>query len=92
MPVLSSVIHTERIHRRSHFRRTSHARNCGSLTGMDIQFVPELEDLVERYQSADEYVGQAVSLLQAHATWFAEDRAEISSETPARFAATKPVS
>jgi Arc/MetJ-type ribon-helix-helix transcriptional regulator len=60
--------------------------------GMDIQIVPELEDLVERYRSADEYVGQAVSLLQAHATWFAEDRAEISAKTPARFATTKPAS
>jgi Arc/MetJ-type ribon-helix-helix transcriptional regulator len=61
---------------------------------MDIQFVPELEDLVEPdpYRSADEYIGHAVSLLNAHATWFAEDRAETNSKTAARFAATKPAS
>jgi hypothetical protein len=59
---------------------------------MDIRPLPELEDLVERdpYRSADEYIGHAVSLLNAHATWFAEDRAEASSRTAARFVATKP--
>jgi Arc/MetJ-type ribon-helix-helix transcriptional regulator len=66
--------------------------------GMDIQVGPELEDLVRQhvergtYQSVDEYVGHAVSLLHAQATWFAEDRAEISSEISARFAAARPVS
>jgi hypothetical protein len=61
---------------------------------MDIQ-LHEPEDLVldverDPYRSDDLYVGHAVSLLHAHATWFTEDRAEFSSEIAARFAAAKP--
>jgi hypothetical protein len=48
---------------------------------MDIQSRPELEELirhdVERgYQSIE----HAVSLLHAHASWFAEDRAEVNAK------------
>ncbi len=49
---------------------------------MDMQGRPALEDLVRydiessAYRSADENVEHAVSLLHAHETWFAEDRAE----------------
>jgi hypothetical protein len=49
---------------------------------MDLQNRPELEDLIEYdmvcndHRPADEYVEHAVSLLHAHQTWFAEDRAE----------------
>jgi Arc/MetJ-type ribon-helix-helix transcriptional regulator len=62
--------------------------------GMDIQVVPELEDLVERgsFRSADEYVEHAVSLLHAQATWFAEDRAEINAKIAGDFSAANPVS
>jgi len=46
---------------------------------MDIQSRPELEELVRHdiergYQSIE----HAVSLLHAHASWFAEDRAEVN--------------
>ena len=49
---------------------------------MDIESRPELEDLVKYdvdnrdYQSPEENVGHAVSLLTAHAMWLREHRAE----------------
>ena len=48
---------------------------------MDIQSRPELEELVRHdiergYQSIE----HAVSLLHAHASWFAEDRAEVNAK------------
>ena len=48
---------------------------------MDIQGRPELEELVRHdvergYQSIE----HAVSLLHAHASWFAEDRAEVNAK------------
>jgi hypothetical protein len=49
---------------------------------MDMQSRPELEDLVTHdidvrpYESADGYVEHAVSILHAHESWVAEDRAE----------------
>jgi hypothetical protein len=48
---------------------------------MDIQSRPELEELVRHdvergYQSIE----HAVSLLHAHASWFAEDRAEMNAK------------
>lgn len=48
---------------------------------MDNQSRPELEELVRHdiergYQSIE----HAVSLLHAHASWFAEDRAEINAK------------
>jgi hypothetical protein len=49
---------------------------------MDMQSPPELEDLVRHdkelrpYESADKYVEHAVSILHAHQSWVAEDRAE----------------
>jgi len=49
---------------------------------MDIMGRPALEDLIRydmessAYRTADENVEHALSLLQAHETWFAEDRAE----------------
>lgn len=49
---------------------------------MDIQGRLKLEDLViydgesNAYQSAEQNVEHAVSLLHAHETWFAEHRAE----------------
>ena len=50
---------------------------------MDIQLRPELEDWVKQdvergpYQSVDEYVEHAVSLLHEQETWLAEHREEI---------------
>jgi hypothetical protein len=54
---------------------------------MDIQGRLKFEDLVtydsERtaYRSAEQNVEQALSLLHAHETWFAEDRAENLEES-----------
>ena len=49
---------------------------------MDIQSRPEREELVRHdvehgYQSIE----HAVSLLHAHASWFAEDRAEVNAKS-----------
>lgn len=41
------------------------------------------------YRSADEYVGQAVSLLFAHHTWITEHRAEIRPTVADRFVSAK---
>jgi hypothetical protein len=53
---------------------------------MDIQGRLKLEDLVtydyeSTYRSAEQNVEHAVSLLQAHETWFAEHRAENLEES-----------
>ncbi len=54
---------------------------------MDIQGRPKLENLVAydsestAYRSAEQNVEHAVSLLQAHETWFAEHRAENLEES-----------
>jgi hypothetical protein len=58
---------------------------------MDIQSRPELEELVRHdiergYQSIE----HAVSLLHAHASWFAEDRAEVNAKGGAGAAAELP--
>jgi hypothetical protein len=55
---------------------------------MEIQSRPELEELVRHdvergYQSIE----HAVSLLHAHASWFAEDRAEVNAKGAAATAA-----
>ena len=55
---------------------------------MEIQSRPELEELVRHdvergYQSIE----HAVSLLHAHASWFAEDRAEVNAKGVAGAAA-----
>jgi hypothetical protein len=48
---------------------------------MDIRSRPELEELL-RHDSEFGYrsIEHAVSLLHAHASWFAEDRAEVNAE------------
>ena len=54
---------------------------------MDIQGLPKIEDLVTydsestAYRSAEQNVEHALSLLQAHETWFAEHRAENLEES-----------
>ena len=55
---------------------------------MDIQSRPDLEELVRHdiergYQSIE----HAVSLLHAHASWFAEDRAEVNAKVAGSAAA-----
>ena len=59
---------------------------------MTIHLKPELEALVKEdvergpYQSADEYVAQAVQMLHAHERALAEDRADIAAKIEQGFA------
>ena len=46
---------------------------------MDMQSRPELEELVRHdIERGYRSIEHAVSLLHAHASWFAEDRAEVN--------------
>jgi Arc/MetJ-type ribon-helix-helix transcriptional regulator len=53
---------------------------------MEIRLRPELEAVIrqdvqrEAYQTVDEYVEHAVSILHEQETWLAAHRAEISSK------------
>jgi antitoxin ParD1/3/4 len=59
---------------------------------MTIHLKPELEALIKEdvergpYQSADEYVAQAVQMLHAHQRWLAGDRADIAAKIEVGFA------
>jgi putative addiction module CopG family antidote len=59
---------------------------------MTIHLKPELEALIKEdvergpYQSADEYVAQAVQMLHAHERSLAEDRADIAAKIEQGFA------
>jgi antitoxin ParD1/3/4 len=62
---------------------------------MKIQLRPELEELVKQdvqrgpYQSVDEYVEHAVSLLHEQETWLAEHRKEITAKIEEGYAAAQ---
>jgi antitoxin ParD1/3/4 len=53
---------------------------------MTIHLKPELEALIRQdvergpYQSADEFVAQAVQMLHEHEQWLADNRADVSRE------------
>jgi len=53
---------------------------------MTIHLKPELEALIKQdvergpYQSADEFVAQAVRMLHEHEGWLAENRADIAAK------------
>jgi len=53
---------------------------------MTIHLKPELEALIQEdvergpYQSADEFVAQAVRLLHEHEQWLADNRADIAAK------------
>jgi antitoxin ParD1/3/4 len=59
---------------------------------MTIHLKPELEALIKEdvergpYQSADEFVAQAVQLLHAHEQWLADNRADIAAKIEKGFA------
>ena len=59
---------------------------------MTIHLKPELEALIKEdvergpYQSADEYVAQAVQMLHAHERWLADNRADIAAKIEHGFA------
>jgi Arc/MetJ-type ribon-helix-helix transcriptional regulator len=62
---------------------------------MNIRICPELEKLMEEdiqrgpYQSVDEFVERAVSLLHEQEVWLAEHRTEIGAKTEEGYAAAK---
>ena len=53
---------------------------------MTIHLKPELEALIQEdvergpYQSADEFVAQAVQMLHEHEQWLADNRADIAAK------------
>ena len=53
---------------------------------MTIHLRPELEALIQQdvergpYQSADEFVAQAVQMLHEHEQWLADNRADIAAK------------
>jgi antitoxin ParD1/3/4 len=62
---------------------------------MTIHLKPELEALIQEnvkrgaYQSADEFVAQAVRLLHEHEQWLADNRADIAAKIEHGFAQAK---
>ena len=62
---------------------------------MEIRLRPELEALVRKdvergpYQSVDEFVEQAVSMLHEQETWLAAHRVEIASQIEEGYAAAQ---
>jgi len=59
---------------------------------MTIRLTPELEALIQkdvergRYQSADEFVAQAVQMLHEQEQWLAENRADVVAKIEHGFA------
>jgi antitoxin ParD1/3/4 len=53
---------------------------------MEIRLRPELEELIKQdiergsYQTVDEFVERAVSMLHEHEAWLAQNRAEIEAK------------
>jgi len=62
---------------------------------MDIHLRPKLEELIRRdvqagaYQTVEEFVEQAVSLLHEQEAWLAENRTEIAAKIEEGFAAAQ---
>lgn len=60
--------------------------SVGYNAAMNIRLKPETEELIKRdlqsgaFQSVDEYVEHAVSMLHAREAWLAENRAEIAGK------------
>jgi putative addiction module CopG family antidote len=59
---------------------------------MTIHLKPELEALIQEdvergpYESADEFVAQAVQMLHEHEQWLAENRTDIAAKIEHRYA------
>lgn len=59
---------------------------------MTIHLKPELEALIQEdvergpYQSADEFVAQAVQMLHEHERWLAENRSDVAAKIEHGFA------
>jgi putative addiction module CopG family antidote len=62
---------------------------------MNVRLRPELEALIKQdvergaYQSVDEYVERAVSMLHDQEAWLAENRGQIKSEIEEGYAAAQ---
>ena len=62
---------------------------------MNIRLRPELEDLIKQdvergpYQTVDEFVEQAVSMLHEQEAWLAEHRSEIHRKIEAGYASAQ---
>jgi Arc/MetJ-type ribon-helix-helix transcriptional regulator len=62
---------------------------------MDIRLRPDLEQLIQQdlqrgpYQSVDEYLEHAITLLHQQETWFAEHASEINSKISQGLAAAR---
>ena len=62
---------------------------------MNINLRPELEELIRQdvqrgpYQSVDEFVEQAISMLHEQEAWLAEHRAEITAKIELGYAAAR---
>ena len=62
---------------------------------MEIRLRPELEELIKQdvqrgsYQTVDEFVERAVSMLHEQEVWLAENRAEIESKIDEGYAAAQ---
>jgi antitoxin ParD1/3/4 len=62
---------------------------------MNVRLKPETEKLIQQdlqsgvFQSVDEYVEHAVSMLHAREQWLAENRAEISAKIEEGYAAAQ---
>jgi putative addiction module CopG family antidote len=60
---------------------------------MEIHLKPELEELIKQdvqrgsYQTVDEFVERAVSMLHEQEAWLAQNRAEIASKVDEGYAA-----
>jgi putative addiction module CopG family antidote len=62
---------------------------------MEIRLRPELEELIKRdvqrgaYETVDEFVEQAVSMLHEQEAWLAANRADIQTKIAGGYAAAK---
>ena len=62
---------------------------------MEIHLKPELEELIKQdvqrgsYQTVDEFVERAVSMLHEQEAWLAQNRAEIASKVDEGYAAAQ---
>jgi putative addiction module CopG family antidote len=62
---------------------------------MEIRLRPEIEELIKQdvqrgpYESVDEFVEQAVSMLHEHEIWLAANRAEIQTKIAEGYASAQ---
>ena len=68
---------------------------CGVECLMEIRLKPELEELIKQdvqrgsYQTVDEFVERAVSMLHEQEAWLAQNRVEIAAKIDEGYAAAQ---